>query len=571
MYFNFPNNLKMDNFKRSIYAAKAKGAFEKAKMKCTYHGDFDPPKEKHVQTLLWTLQGQNMQTTPESAFGSMTQRLIDSHWCSVLKALIVFHRGIDQVGPGYASRVADLNLSLASFNDPSEKGAAHSRMIQEYYAYVKAKAHNHSRRNSALLAPQAERAKFFSKLDGNELVREIGYLNNQLACLVKIGPTADLALRNYNLKVTQNAVGFILKDGAPLYRTLDLGISQLIEGFDMIDPDSIEVAIDHYKKFEQNTNTLKKFFQLGSMLSNAVGIAPPKFTQRSREVLASLSSYAGDVNPELAVSLSDVKMSKEELEMQKQMLAQFEEEKQKKDRERKESEELMGEEIDEIMPKPPQQVAEAPQAMPQQPQAPPQPSAIDIVMNAFNQPAPGAAPNPAQPDLTGMGGMNPGQQNPAMMQAMMQQFMTQQAMMGGNPMMTNPMMTNPMMPNPMMTNPAMMQNPMMTNPMMPNPMMTNPPMMGNQAQPNIRSNIDPNSAPIGQLGNLNQPHQISGGLFGNQPAAAPANPSANPFGDPFSSAPAPSSNQPQQHKQTDPFGNLPGPSNQGSSNSHNLL
>ena len=563
----------MDNFKRSIFAAKAKGAFEKAKMKATYHGDFEPPKEKHVQTLLWTLQGQNMQTTPESAFGSMTQRLIDSHWCSVLKALIVFHRGIDQVGPGYASRVADLNLNLAGFNDPSEKGAAHSRMIQEYYAYVKAKAHNHSRRNSALLAPQSERAKFFSKLDGNELVREIGYLNNQLACLVKIGPTADLALRNYNLKITQNAVGYILKDGAPLYRTLDLGISQLIESFGMIDPESIEVAIDHYKKFEQNANTLKKFFQLGAMLSNAVGISPPKFTTRSREVLQSLSSYAGEVNPELAVQLSDVKMSKEELEMQKQMLAQFEEEKKKKDIERKQSEELMGDEIEESKPEPPPvqqmpQQAAPPQAMPQQPQAPPQPSAADIVMAAYNQPT-APASNPGQPDLSAMG-MNPGQMNPQQM-AMMQQFMTQQAMMG-NPMMTNPMMTNPMMGNPMMTNP-MMGNPMMTNPMMGNPMAGNPmagnpmpnPMMGNQ--PPVRSNIDPNTAPVGQLGNMNQPPQQSGGLFGNQPPAA-ANPGSNPFGDPFSSAPA--SNQQKSPNQYDPFGNLPGASNQ-TNNSHNLL
>jgi hypothetical protein len=45
----------MDNFKRSMYAARAKGAFEKAKLKATYENDFDPPKEKHVQTILWTL------------------------------------------------------------------------------------------------------------------------------------------------------------------------------------------------------------------------------------------------------------------------------------------------------------------------------------------------------------------------------------------------------------------------------------------------------------------------------------------------------------------------------------
>jgi hypothetical protein len=86
---------KLGNFKRSIYAAKAKGPFEKAKLKATYEGDFDPPKEKHVQTILWTLQGQNMQTTPEAAFGSLTQRLISTHWATVMKALIIVHRGID--------------------------------------------------------------------------------------------------------------------------------------------------------------------------------------------------------------------------------------------------------------------------------------------------------------------------------------------------------------------------------------------------------------------------------------------------------------------------------------------
>jgi hypothetical protein len=95
-----------------------------------------------------------------------------------MKALIIVHRGIDQVGPGYSSRVADLNLPLANFNDPSERGSAHNKMIQEYYAYIKAKAHNHSRRTSSLLVPQTERIGYFEKLSGADLVKEIGFLNN---------------------------------------------------------------------------------------------------------------------------------------------------------------------------------------------------------------------------------------------------------------------------------------------------------------------------------------------------------------------------------------------------------
>ena len=43
------------NIGRALYAAKAKGTFAKANLKATYHKDFEPPKEKHVQTIMWTL------------------------------------------------------------------------------------------------------------------------------------------------------------------------------------------------------------------------------------------------------------------------------------------------------------------------------------------------------------------------------------------------------------------------------------------------------------------------------------------------------------------------------------
>jgi hypothetical protein len=58
----------------------------------------------------------------------------------------------------------------------------------------------------------------------------------------------------------------VLKDGAPLYRTLDIGISVLIDKFSDLDPASFELALDHYKKFEQHSSTLKKFYELGSRL-----------------------------------------------------------------------------------------------------------------------------------------------------------------------------------------------------------------------------------------------------------------------------------------------------------------
>jgi hypothetical protein len=42
--------MSFKNIKRSLYALRAKGTFEKSKMKATYEGETDPPKEKHVQS-----------------------------------------------------------------------------------------------------------------------------------------------------------------------------------------------------------------------------------------------------------------------------------------------------------------------------------------------------------------------------------------------------------------------------------------------------------------------------------------------------------------------------------------
>ena len=93
----------------------------------------------------------------------------------------------------------------------------------------------------------------------------------------------------------------VLKDAAMLYRTLDMGITILIDNFGEVAQDSLENAIDQYKRFEASTNVLKKLYELGNHLPGNTGIAPPKFTRRSPEVMHSISSYAGEVDPQLAV------------------------------------------------------------------------------------------------------------------------------------------------------------------------------------------------------------------------------------------------------------------------------
>jgi hypothetical protein len=460
----------MDNLKRSIYALKAKGTFEKSKLKATYEGDMEPPKEKHVQTILWTLQGSNIQTSPEQAFSSLSQRLMGSHWCIVLKAEIILHRGIEQVGPGYSSRLADLNIPMQNFNDPSEKGSAHNKIIQDYFVYIRAKAHNHSRRNSSLLVPPTERSRYFERLEVPDLLRETGYLLTQLGHLVKLGPSFEQAIRNYHAKLSQNAAALVLKDGNPLYRTLTLAMERVLDCFFEMEKPLAELALEQYKKFETCSRMLAKFFEMATYLPSQ-GVTAPTFVQKPREVLASMSSYLNEggsesAEPHDATSFaSELRMSKEEIEAQCRALEEFEREKERRKAEEAKHLELISEPVVEARPDKPQTLPQtSPQPFQSSPQPPTQPSQADLIMSSFSQPPIVGAGSQPQADMMGGGMMNPmmmGGMNPYMMA----QYMTM-SMMGANPYMTG------------------MMNPMMTAPV----------------APTIKANIDPNSKPVGHIG-----------------------------------------------------------------------
>jgi hypothetical protein len=465
---------------------------------------------------------------------------------------------------------------MQNFNDPSERGSAHNKIIQDYFVYIRAKAHNHSRRNSAMLSPPTERARFFERLDDPELLRETGYLLTQLGHLVKLGPSCEQTIRNYHLKVTQNATALLLKDANPLYRSLAIAMDRVVERFFEMELKYAEVAIEQYKKFESCSRLLAKFYEMATYLPFQ-GLSPPTFVQRPREVLLSMSAYLDD--PEYhrvdsAKVAQNLKMSQAEIDAQCRALEEYEQEAQRANEEDAKYLELISE------PDPiPASPATAPMAtaspttqsrmpgmsMPGMMPEFPQPTKADMVMSAFSQPSTGM-------DMSGMMG-GPMMSNPMMSNPMM-----------GNPMMGNPMMGNPMMGNPMMGNP-MMGNPMMGSPMMGNPMMNmmaqymtmsmmganpymtgmaSPMMTAPQPTPQIRSGLDfASSAYGGAPQRASNPYQSSMDVFGGSTAR-----SSNPFetsSGPFDSAPAQRSaydafgnpiTAPQQQKAKDPFADL---------------
>ena len=139
----------MKHLKISLFALKAKSPFAKSVLKATYPGNTDPPKEKHVISILRTLTGSSLVVSPEEAFSQLISRLVDKNWTSMLKAEIILHRGIEESSRGYSLSVSDLSAPIVPEN--SDKAKVHTAVIQDYFEYIKSKANNYHREGSALL------------------------------------------------------------------------------------------------------------------------------------------------------------------------------------------------------------------------------------------------------------------------------------------------------------------------------------------------------------------------------------------------------------------------------------
>jgi len=558
----------MSSIGPNLYAIRAKGAFEKSKLKGTYPNDTNQPKEKHVQStyhtaILWTLQGQNMETPPELAYNSLCQRLMTSEWVVALKTEIILHRAIEQVGPGFAARLAELNIPMQNFNDPSEKGSAHSRIIQDYFTYIKVKAVNYSRRGSVMLSAPPERGKLFDRMEPADLLKELKQLLSQLQGLIKMAPACDQALRNYHLKLTQNAIYVILTDATPLYMTCSIGIDRLIDKFQDMNRSLGEVAVEHFKGFEQAGRLLAKFFGLAQHLPYQ--LSPPSFSQRPREVILSMQSALGEKDDEgysgstganeASPSVgADLHLSNEEMELQRQLLEQYERENEQ--RRLKEARESHREAPREVPREAPREAArellsDPIQVEPQrvEPPKPREMTKADLIMASFETAPPatmppgagvGMQPNPGMPPNMGM--------NPMMNQMAFMSMMNPMY----NPMM-NPGMMNPGMMNPGMMNPGMM-NPGMMNPGMMNPGMMYPGMMSApQSQPprpspaaqSFAKPADPFSAPQGQYSNPKSTNPF-------ETNSAPKAP--NPFDEFMSPSQRPSAPAYPPARKPDPYG-----------------
>eukprot|EP00742_Colponemidia_sp_Colp-10_P002941 GILJ01003138.1.p1 GENE.GILJ01003138.1~~GILJ01003138.1.p1 ORF type:complete len:556 (+),score=104.74 GILJ01003138.1:97-1764(+) len=287
--------MAMNQFARQVTAFAASSFFDKAKIKGTFD-DFDAPKEKHIQTMIWSLSGQNPETPESEAFRSLVERMQKKkEWKIVLKTLIVFHRAMDDGDQRCIDTISSNThaFNLANFLDKSTTLAwDHSVFIRKYSFYLEEKIHNLSRRTSVLRKGKAREDSVFNNMLIEELRDEIPPLQAQLRALLDVffdGKQVTSISATHG--VTLAAMQLLLKDCLKLYRYLNQGIIAIIDKYFTSRVSDARACLDIYKKFIADTDLVIRFCDYCKGIPGIVMKNIPSFNVPPESFLQTLEDY----------------------------------------------------------------------------------------------------------------------------------------------------------------------------------------------------------------------------------------------------------------------------------------
>ena len=279
----------MLNLRRALYAFFSKSVYEKSLLKATYPNDYEYPKEKHVELILYTLLGHSLETPPEKAFKMLSMRLFNSKWTIVLKTLAILHRGLHEAGKFFSEQLSCLKVSLDCFGDFSEKGSAHNEVIKGYFEYIKAASVSFCRENCFLELSKHEALTNIQKSSSEDLVDCLVLYNKQLKHIAKLTPYLMSSVSNYRLGLTEKVAYYLIRDTRKLLEYSNGLLEVILDRFATIDKPTSEAVVKEYSKFEKYSQKIEELSELSQKLPFAT-IKPPQVVKRPPEIYDSLQT-----------------------------------------------------------------------------------------------------------------------------------------------------------------------------------------------------------------------------------------------------------------------------------------
>lgn len=265
------------------------GSFEKS-VKGGTKQKLAAPKSKYIQHILVATHAGDAGVA--EIFRTLQNRLRDSTWTIVFKALIVTHLMIREGEPGVTLRFLaeqPSKLAISNFSDVQAQG----RNIRHYHTYLLMRAK--SFRDTRLDWVKEGQGRLKRLTVDKGLLRETECVQHQIQALLK----CDLLGNEVENEITLTAFRLITMDLLTLFHIMNEGTINVLEHYFEMSKYDAERALTIYKTFSKQTTLVVEFLSTARHYENATRLEIPKLKHAPTSLTGSLEEYLNDPDFEI--------------------------------------------------------------------------------------------------------------------------------------------------------------------------------------------------------------------------------------------------------------------------------
>ncbi|KAL8997649.1 MAG: hypothetical protein Q9169_003129 [Polycauliona sp. 2 TL-2023] len=243
------------------------------------------PKAKYVEHILVATHAGEAGVA--EIFRAMQNRLRDSTWTIVFKALIIVHLMIREGEPNVTLKyLADSSskLAISGFSNVQAQGTN----IRHYHTYLTARAR--AFRETRIDWVREGQGRLKKQTIDKGLLRETEAVQNQINALLK----CDLLSNDPENEITLTAFRLLTMDLLILFGIMNEGTINVLEHYFEMSKYDADRALKIYKTFSMQTDHVVQFLSIARQHENATRLEIPKLKHAPTSLTSSLEEYLND-------------------------------------------------------------------------------------------------------------------------------------------------------------------------------------------------------------------------------------------------------------------------------------
>ncbi|KAL8827769.1 MAG: hypothetical protein Q9170_006881 [Blastenia crenularia] len=248
------------------------------------------PKAKYVEHILVATHAGEAGVA--EIFRALQNRLRDSTWTIVFKALIIVHLMIREGEPRVTLKYlaeSPSKLAISNFSDVQAQGAN----IRHYYTYVLTRAK--AFRDTKVDWVREGQGRLKKQTVDKGLLRETESVQTQINALLK----CDLLSNDPENEITLTAFRLLTMDMLQLFGIMNEGTINVLEHYFEMSKSDAERAFKIYKTFGKQTDQVVQYLSVARQYENATRLEIPKLKHAPTSLTSSLEEYLNDPDFEI--------------------------------------------------------------------------------------------------------------------------------------------------------------------------------------------------------------------------------------------------------------------------------